>query len=130
MGKFLNATKKDLDKAVEDIERDVRKVLVNAVEVAQDVSSERVDTGFMVNNWYFSKNEPRGAELKNTGQSFSSQAGLTLRNITNWKLGENAFIVNNTEYASFHDLGTVYLTPLFISFQVQAYAERELRKIK
>ena len=130
MGKFLRATKKDLARTVGDIEKDVRKVLINAVEVAVGVNADRVDTGFMISNWYFTRMIPKGEPLKNEGQVGGGKEALSLRNAIKWKFGENAFIVNNTEYASYHDLGTVYITPLFISFQVEHYIEKELRKIK
>lgn len=132
MGKFKNAVMKDLDRAIEDIEGDIRKVLVNAVEVAQMVikDDDRIITGYLVNNWYFTRVKPTGPELENKGQSFLPKTSLTLRNVSKWKFGDNAFIVNNTNYASYHDLGTVYITPLFISFQVEAYVEKEVRKIR
>ena len=129
MGKFKNAVMKDLDRAIEDIEGDIRKVLVNAVEVAQFAVKDRVDTGFLINNWYFTRSKPTSPELKNEGQVSPPKDALTIRNVGKWKFGDNAFIVNNTNYASYHDLGTVYIVPLFISFQVEAYIEKEVSKI-
>lgn len=132
MGKLLDDLKKELNNEIEGIEKEVRKVLFNAVGVAQKINEERVDTGFMINNWFFARSLPTGEPLKRPQgeQAYSPMAAATSRNITNWKLGENAFIVNNVEYASYHDLGTIHISPLFISFQVENYLNRELSRIK
>ena len=133
MGKFKNAVMVDLTKEIQQIEKKVKKIIFNSVRVAQEVNKERVDTGFMVNNWYFAPDIPSGEAKKRPTNATSFQSTSftqTAANLRSWKLGDQGYVVNNTEYASYHDLGTVYITPLFITFQVEAYVEREIRKIK
>lgn len=129
MSILLKQLMKELGKVSDEIEREVKVVLFNGVGVAQDVTT-RVDTGFFKNNWFFDvKNNHK--EEKNTGTGIiTSKTAVTVSNIKKWKFGENAFIVNNTEYGSYHDLGTIYIRPLFITFRVETYLEKELSKIR
>ena len=129
MSILLKQLMKELDDVSDEIERKVKTVLFNGVGEAQKVTT-RVDTGFFKNGWFFStrSNHP---EEKNDGTGvYLPKAGATVSNIKKWKFGENAFIVNNTEYGSYHDLGTIYIRPLFITFRVETYLEKELSKIK
>lgn len=129
MSILLKQLMKELDDASGEIEKEVKKVLFNGVGVAQSATT-RVDTGFFKNNWFFSLKGDQ-QEIKNPGTGiFPSKIGATASNIKKWKFGENAFIVNNTEYGSYHDLGTIYIRPLFITFRVETYLEKELSKIK
>lgn len=129
MSILLKQLMKELDDVSEKIEREVKVVLFNGVGVAQ-LATTRVDTGFFKNNWFFSRKGDI-PEIKNDGTGiYPSKAGLTMSNLKKWNFGQDAFIVNNTNYASYHDVGTIYMTPLFISFQVETYLEKQLSKIK
>lgn len=129
MSILLGQLMKELDAVSDEIEKEVKAVLFNGVGVAQDATI-RVDTGFFKNNWFFSLTDIH-QEAENDGTGiYPSKVAVTVGNIRRWKFGGNAFIVNNTNYGSFHDVGTIYITPLFISFQVEAYLEKQLSRIK
>ena len=130
MGKLARQLRKELGAELGRVEKEIRGVLLNARSEAIRINESRVDTGFMINNWFISKTN-RHPEIKNPGDgSFPTKVGLTARNISSWNFGENIFLINNTEYASYHDLGTIHITPLFISFQVEHYIERHINRIK
>lgn len=129
MSILLKQLMKELDDVSDKIEREVKAVLFNGVGVAQDVTT-RVDTGFFKNGWFFDVRNNHKEEKNDGTGIITPKAAVTVSNIKKWKFGENAFIVNNTEYGSYHDLGTIYIRPLFITFRVETYLEKELSKIK
>jgi hypothetical protein len=133
MGKFKDAVMVDLSDEIERIEKKVKKIIFNSVGVAQEINRERFETGFMTNNWYFGLTIPAGTEKKrppNAGEFQTTSATQTAANLRKWNLGDVGYVINNVEYASYHDLGTVYITPLFLSFQVETYVEKQIRKIR
>lgn len=129
MGKLLNDLQKELNVIKKDIEKQIKKNLTNGVTIAKEATT-RVDTGFFKNNWWFDIAIPKEEIKPNATGGIPSRGGLSSKNITKWKLGEQGYIVNNTEYASYHDLGTIHITPLFISFQVETYLQQAMSRIK
>lgn len=131
-GKFTRAVGPELRKEINRVQREVRKVVFNAVGYTQSINEERVDTGFMINNWYFGLRVPGGDAQMNPGdQSFTTpKTARTQANLSRWRLGDTGYVLNNTEYASFHDAGTDKIAPLFFSVKVSDYIESHVRRIK
>lgn len=118
---------KELEQEVDRIEKEIRGVFINAVDKAKEVTI-RVDTGFMKGNWFFSTTKEH-SEIDRGDKQVNASA-LSASSLSSWSLGDSGFIVNRTKYVSYHDTGTIYMYPLFLTFQIEEYIKKELSKIK